>query len=225
MDIETKKAQLVDLLSKAVEQNSKVTFSTSLSLEDMLLTDVINQHNLPISLFTIDTGRLPPQTYDLMHLLKEQYHIPLAIYFPDACDLENFVNNHGCNAFYQSIDYRKLCCSIRKIGPLKRALSGNDLWITGLRSGQSITRSQMEIFEYDEQFKIHKCNPLLNWSQAEVWSYIKNHHVPYNILHDQGFPSIGCAPCTRRVEAYEDERAGRWWWENPMNRECGLHKA
>lgn len=214
---------LTNLLKDISSKYRSVTFSSSFSAEDMVITDVINQCQLPISIFTIDTGRLPKETYDLMHLIKSEYRIPFAIYSPDASDLETFVNSHGCNAFYQSVDYRKLCCKIRKIGPIKRALQNNDLWLTGLRKEQSVTRQNAEEFEFDQQFNIEKCNPLLNWTSKEVWSYIRANDVPYNVLHDHGYPSVGCEPCTRKIEATEDERAGRWWWEKPESKECGLH--
>ncbi|MDX1811880.1 MAG: phosphoadenylyl-sulfate reductase [Gammaproteobacteria bacterium] len=225
MDIIYKVTALEELLKKLVSHHSGITFSSSLSAEDMLILDVIEKHNLPISVFTLDTGRLPKETYELLQLVQASYKTPMRIYVPESLDLENYVNQFGCNAFYESVDYRKLCCKVRKIGPLRRALKGNNLWITGLRREQSVTRQHMELIEYDEQFNIQKCNPLMGWSVGEVWQYIRLHDVPYNALHDKGYPSIGCAPCTRPVEVFEDERAGRWWWENPETKECGLHIA
>lgn len=224
VSVENKLVRLLQTLNDCVDQYSELTFSSSLSAEDMIITDVINRNQLPITIFTIDTGRLPKETYELLQLLKVHYQTPIVSYVPDSHDLENYLNEHGCNAFYQSIDYRKLCCSIRKIGPLKRALKGNNMWVTGLRREQSITRQDAEIISYDPQFQITKCNPLFDWSQKEVWSYIKTYDVPYNALHDRGFPSIGCAPCTRKIEEHEEERAGRWWWESPESKECGLHQ-
>lgn len=225
MEFTDKLNELNNVMRNLKHKYSHATFSTSLGVEDMVITDVIKRHDLPVSIFTLDTGRLPPETYDLMHKVKNHYQMDLTIYFPEASDLERFVNSHGINAFYQSIDYRKICCKIRKIGPLQRALHGKDLWVTGLRKEQSVTRTGVQEFEFDQQFNIHKCNPLLAWSMDDIWAYVKKFDVPYNTLHDQGYPSIGCAPCTRAIEPGEDERAGRWWWEDKDSKECGLHKV
>jgi len=218
-----REAELVKTLKDASEQFRSPCFSSSLSIEDMVITDIIARHELPVEVFSIDTGRLPDETYQLMQVIREQYVIPFSIYAPSSSDLEVFVNANGPNAFYQSINYRKLCCQIRKVVPLKRALENKDLWVTGLRKQQSVTRTELPLFEWDELFGIKKCNPLLDWSLDEVWEYISLYNVPYNALHDKGFPSIGCAPCTRAVEKGEDLRAGRWWWESPDSKECGLH--
>ncbi len=219
-----KQNELVGLMKNLSQDYSHMVLSSSLSVEDMVLTDVVHRFQLPIEVFSIDTGRLPAETYALMHKVQHQYALNFKIYFPDATEVESFVNQNGSNAFYDSIDFRKTCCNIRKVSPLKRALSGKDLWLTGLRREQSVTRQDMEVFEFSEQFNVKKCNPLLDWSVEDIWAYIKEYDVPYNELHDKGFPSIGCAPCTRAIQPGEDERAGRWWWEDKESRECGLHK-
>ncbi|HEX7899440.1 MAG TPA: phosphoadenylyl-sulfate reductase [Planctomycetota bacterium] len=174
--------------------------------------------------FTLDTGRLNPETYELIDAVREKYKIAVDIMFPDTADVEAMVREKGMNLFYQSIDHRKLCCGVRKVEPLNRALQGLDGWITGLRKSQSITRGRLSKVEIDPQHdKIAKVNPLCDWSTAQVFEYMKANDVPKNKLHDLGYPSIGCAPCTRAVKPGEDERAGRWWWENPDSKECGLH--
>jgi len=177
-----------------------------------------------MKIFTLDTGRLFQETYDLLDITRRKYNLPIEISFPDAMDVEEMVNTRGINLFYDSIENRKLCCFIRKTEPLARALQGMDAWICGLRRDQSVTRQQVKIVEWDSIQKKIKVNPLANWSQEEVWRYIHDHKIPYNTLHDKGFPSIGCLPCTRAVLPGEDIRAGRWWWESPENRECGLHQ-
>ena len=214
---------LESVLEELTSEYKNIVFSTSLSIEDMVLTDLIERKKLPISVFTLDTGRLHKETYALMQTVKEQFKIKFEVFYPEAKDLESFVNSNGCNAFYQSTDYRKLCCNIRKVGPLRRALSGNDLWITGLRRSQSVTRTGLALMDYDKQFGIMKSNPLIDWTTDDVWSYIRANDVPYSALYDQGFQSIGCAPCTRQVLPGEEERAVRWWWEEPTTKECGLH--
>ena len=198
--------------------------SSSLAAEDQVLTDIILKKDKEAKIFTLDTGRLHPQTYDVMDATNLKYNIKLDVYFPNVDDVQNLYKTQGVNGQYESIEKRKTCCGIRKIEPLKRALKGLDIWFTGLRAAQSITRTQMKLIEWDEGFNLIKVNPLILWSEDDVWNYIKEHNVPYNKLHDQGFPSIGCAPCTRAVQDGEDIRAGRWWWENPEHKECGLHR-
>jgi phosphoadenosine phosphosulfate reductase len=174
--------------------------------------------------FTLDTGRLHSETYKVLDATNLKYGVKIEVFFPKFEDVENLYKTQGVNGHFESIDKRKNCCNIRKIEPLKRALKSVDIWITGLRASQSITRETMPIVEWDENFKVIKLNPLINWSEDDVWNYIKENKVPYNKLHDNGFPSIGCEPCTRAIKDGEDIRAGRWWWENPEHKECGLHK-
>ncbi len=200
-----------------------VAFSSSLGAEDQVLTHMIATGNRPIRIFTLDTGRLFPETYELIDITRDKYGIPIEVCFPDAAAVRQMVNEKGVNLFYKSIENRKLCCHIRKIEPLKSALQGMKVWISGVRRDQSVTRSHVKLAEWDEELSILKVNPLLEWTQEEVWSYIRAHKVPYNTLHDHGYPSIGCLPCTRAIFPGEDIRAGRWWWENPDSRECGLH--
>lgn len=202
----------------------KVALSSSLAAEDQALSDIILKHNKEAKIFTLDTGRLHTETYDVMDATNLKYNIKIDVYFPDAQKVQELYSIQGVNGHYESIEKRKNCCGIRKIEPLKRALNGLDIWFTGLRAAQSVTRTDMPVIEWDENFQVIKVNPLINWSESDVWDYIKENKVPYNKLHDQGFPSIGCAPCTRAVKDGEDIRAGRWWWENPEHKECGLHK-
>ena len=223
--MKTKVKKLEQDLLKISTEYEKVSFSSSLSADDMVLSHIIAEKELPIKVFTLDTGRLHEETYQLMQQVQEKYNNQLKVYFPDAAKLESFVNVKGMNAFYESIDFRKSCCSIRKVEPLKRALANQDVWITGLRKQQSITRETIEPLSWDEGFNLYKYNPLLDWSSEDVWQFIKENDVPYNKLHDKGFPSIGCSPCTRAVSEGENERAGRWWWESPETKECGLHVA
>ena len=223
--MKTKVRKLEQDLLKISTEYEKVSFSSSLSADDMVLSHIIAEKDLPIEVFTLDTGRLHEETYHLMQQVQEKYNNQLKVYFPDAAKLESFVNVKGMNAFYESINFRKSCCSIRKVEPLKRALANQDVWITGLRKQQSITREAIEPLSWDEGFNLYKYNPLLDWSSEDVWQFIKENDVPYNKLHDKGFPSIGCSPCTRAVSEGENERAGRWWWESPETKECGLHVA
>ena len=215
--------QVVAVLQQAVRDFSPVCFANSLGAEDMVLTDLIAGHHLDIEMFSLDTGRLPQATYDLMQEVHQRYGIPLKIYFPDSAAVEKYVAQNGVNAFYDSVELRKRCCYIRKVEPLKRALAGKRAWITGLRRDQAVTRGSLEVSSFDTDFGLQKFNPLLDWSNKDVWAYIRQHNVPYNKLHDQFYPSLGCAPCTRSITPGEDIRAGRWWWENPEDKECGLH--
>ena len=204
----------------------ELCFANSFGAEDMVLTDLIlgsADAPLPIEIFSLDTGRLPAETYTLIGAVEQRYRTRLKLYFPEAGAVEHFVRTHGINAFRDSVDLRKACCQVRKLAPLRRALAGKKAWITGLRAAQSVTRSGLPLREFDEGNGLYKLTPLSDWSETEVWAYIRLHDVPYNALHDQFYPSIGCAPCTRAISVGEEVRAGRWWWENPETRECGLH--
>ena len=212
-------------LEKAVAEYSPVTFANSFGSEDMVLTDLIAKHAPDIEIFSLDTGRLPAETYDLMQKVKERYDIEVKTYFPDYRSVEAYIRDHGPNAFYESVELRKRCCFIRKVEPLKRALAGKKAWLTGLRREQAPTREQLPFSERDGDHGLQKFNPLADWTLDNVWNYIRQFNVPYNALHDKHYPSIGCAPCTRAIAAGEDIRAGRWWWENPETKECGLHPA
>jgi phosphoadenosine phosphosulfate reductase len=221
--VATKTLAVQAVLADIAAHWSSAAFANSLGAEDMVLTDLIVKAKLPIEIFSLDTGRLPLETYDLMEALRKHYGLKLKIYFPQAEEVESFVRNHGINGFYDSVTLRKACCYARKVEPLKRALAGKRAWITGLRAQQAATRTGLPIREYDEGNGLEKFNPLTDWSEKEIWTYIKQNGVPYNALHDKFYPSIGCAPCTRAISPGEDVRAGRWWWENPETKECGLH--
>lgn len=207
----------------ANEFKDKVVFSTSFGQEDQVITALISQNDLPITIFTLDTGRLFQETYDVFHKTLKKYQIDIKTYFPDTTAVEKLLNTKGPNSFYESVENRKECCFIRKVAPLTKALKGNSVWITGLRAEQSENRNDLNVFEYDEKFDIIKFNPLLRWTLKEVEDYLEKNNVPQNTLHKQGFVSIGCAPCTRAITADEDIRAGRWWWES-SHKECGLHQ-
>lgn len=201
----------------------KIVFSSSLGQEDQVITDAIFKNKLPVTIITIDTGRLFNETFELLDKTEARYRNKIQVYFPDADDVEEFVSVKGINSFYESVDNRKTCCHIRKVKPLSRALQGAGVWITGLRAEQSLNRMQMPMIEWLDEKQLYKFNPLINWSYDEVLDYLKEFSVPYNTLHDKGFISIGCAPCTRAIEPGEDPRAGRWWWEESVKKECGLH--
>ena len=206
------------------EFTSKITFATSLGEEDQVITDMIAKTASGIEVFTLDTGRLFAETYELMAKNQKKYsRLNFKIYYPDTKHVEEMVRTKGINLFYESVENRKLCCHVRKVEPLQRALSGQDAWIVGLRRDQAVTRAELQAVEWDEANKKIKFNPLYNWSLDQVRDYIKKNHVDINPLHAQGFVSIGCAPCTRAIKPGEDIRAGRWWWENPESKECGLH--
>ena len=202
----------------------RIALSSSLSIEDQVLTDIIVKENPSSRIFTLDTGRLCPETYQLIDRTNLTYNIKIEVFFPDYREVQRMVREEGINLFYQSIESRHRCCQIRKLEPLHRAKQGLDAWICGLRRQQSITRKDMQLVEWDDIHQLIKVNPLINWDEDEVWAYIRKHHVPYNKLQDQNYPSIGCEPCTRAVKPGEDIRAGRWWWESPDHRECGLHQ-
>lgn len=214
----------VEILSAVIgEFGTALCFSSSLGAEDQVITAMLAGLDKTIRVFTLDTGRMFPESYELLHRTVNRYGMDFKVYFPDAAKVEEMVNSKGINLFYESVENRKTCCHIRKIEPLQRALKGYDAWITGLRRQQSVTRNDMKIVEWDAVNNLIKINPLIEWTETEVWDFIRQNNVPYNSLHDKGFPSIGCQPCTRAIEAGEDVRAGRWWWELPESKECGLH--
>ncbi|NIG53646.1 phosphoadenylyl-sulfate reductase [Chitinophaga sp. Cy-1792] len=199
-----------------------VAFSTSFGQEDQVIADIIWRNNLPVRVFTLDTGRLFQETYDLIDLTMARYKQPIDVYFPETAAVEQLLKAKGPNSFYESVDNRKECCGIRKVVPLNRALQGVKVWITGLRAEQSDNRHDMKALEWDENKQLYKYNPLIHWTFDEMIDHLKTHNIPYNKLHDKGFISIGCAPCTRAIEPGEHPRAGRWWWEI-SHKECGLH--
>ncbi len=201
----------------------QMVFTSSLGAEDQAVTDVLCKIDKGVNIATLDTGRLFPETYKLIDETNAFYGIKMDVYFPDQKDVEEMVRERGINLFYNSIEDRKRCCRIRKIDSLERALEGMDVWITGLRREQSVTRTGLQAVEYDEAHDLIKVNPLIDWTEEGLWEYIRENKIPYNKLHDNDFPSIGCEPCTRQVKKGEDVRAGRWWWENPEQKECGLH--
>jgi phosphoadenosine phosphosulfate reductase len=210
-------------LKRIADEFSPAVFASSLAAEDMVLTDLILRAKLPISIFSLETGRLHKETLGMLDRIKETYDYEVKLFKPEPAAVEAYVQQHGLNAFYDSVDLRKECCRIRKVEPLKRALAGNKAWVTGQRRAQSTTRASLEVQENDEGHGMVKFNPLADWSEEDVWNYIRSNNVPYNPLHDKGYPSIGCEPCTRAIQPGEDVRAGRWWWENPESKECGLH--
>lgn len=203
----------------------QVVFSTSLGYEDQVISHLIFANRIPVKVFTLDTGRLFNETYSVLNSTLGRYQMPITVMYPQTESVERLVTEKGPMSFYESIDNRKECCYIRKVEPLKRALNGNRVWITGIRAGQSENRHDMPQVEWDEANGIIKFHPILNWSLDEVRDYIRQHNIPYNPLHDRGFVSIGCAPCTRAIREGEDFRAGRWWWENNDQKECGLHHS
>jgi phosphoadenosine phosphosulfate reductase len=213
------------LLMRIADEQQPVALASSLSAEDMVLTDLIARHELEISIFTLDTGRLHGDTLALLERVRERYGIEIRVFSPSREAVADYVARSGRDAFYDGVELRRRCCEIRKVEPLGRALAGKGAWITGLRRGQSVSRSEISFQEWDEKHHMKKFNPLLDWSEAEVWTYLRAFGVPYNPLYDQGYRSIGCAPCTRPVVAGEDARAGRWWWETQGAAECGLHFA
>jgi phosphoadenosine phosphosulfate reductase len=223
MDLAEKTSELISYLKKIEATQSPATFACSFGAEDMVLLDAIARHAKTIEVFTLDTGRLPEETQTLLEAARDKYPVSIRTYFPDAAEVEAWVQQNGPNAFYKSIAQRKQCCEIRKIAPLRRALAGKKSWITGLRREQSQARQTLELEAWDGANGLTKINPLVNWTNGQIWAYIKKHEVPYNALHDRGYPSIGCAPCTRAVQPGEDIRSGRWWWES-SSRECGLHQ-
>ncbi|NTW83988.1 MAG: phosphoadenylyl-sulfate reductase [Chlorobiaceae bacterium] len=204
--------------------SGSIAFASSFGAEDQVITDMIQSEGLKIPVFTLDTGRLPEETYELMAKTAKHYRIGIDVLFPEREDVEAMVSEHGPNLFYDSIDKRRECCRVRKVEPLRRKLSTLKAWVCGLRREQSVTRTGVSAIEWDDAFGLYKINPLVDVGETWVWEYIRTNGVPYNPLHDQGYPSIGCAPCTRAIMPGEDIRAGRWWWEQAVHRECGLHR-
>ncbi|MDR1458864.1 MAG: phosphoadenylyl-sulfate reductase [Bacteroidales bacterium] len=204
--------------------NDNMALSSSLGPEDQVLTDMILKISKKARIFTLDTGRLFPETYQLIDKTNLKYDIKMEVLFPDYAQVEKMVHQEGINLFYESMEKRKRCCSVRKIEPLRRVFQTLQAWVCGLRTQQSITRNNLKLIEWDSANGLIKINPLIHWTDEQVWNYVKTNGVPYSKLHDKGFPSIGCEPCTRAIEAGEDIRAGRWWWESPEHKECGLHK-
>lgn len=210
-------------LARIARDFAPAVFASSLAAEDMVLTDMILRAKLPIGVFTLETGRLHKETLGMVDRIRETYDHEIKLYKPEQSAVDAYVQQNGMNAFYDSVEMRKECCRIRKVEPLNRALAGNKAWVTGQRRAQSTTRAELAVQENDEAHGMTKFNPLADWSEEDVWNYIRSNNVPYNPLHDKGFPSIGCEPCTRAIQPGEDVRAGRWWWENPESKECGLH--
>lgn len=222
---ELKDANPQEIIKNVVDRfNQKIALSSSMGAEDQVLTDMLLKIEPNARIFTLDTGRLFAETYDLIDRTSRKYKKKIEVLFPDYKRVEAMVNTKGINLFYESIQNRKECCHIRKIEPLQRAFAGLDAWICGLRASQAVTRKDIDVIEWDANNKLVKVNPLARWTEEQVWEYIHANRVPYNVLHEKGFPSIGCQPCTRVVAKGEDVRAGRWWWENPDTKECGLHK-
>jgi len=213
--------QIIRLAHK--EFGNRLVFASSLGEEDQVITDLIAKITDEIEIFTLDTGRLFQETYELLEKTQKKYSVPFKVYFPDNEDVEDMVRNHGINLFYESVANRKLCCGIRKVQPLKRALANADAWMSGLRRAQAVTRTQLKTFEWDEANQKIKVSPLADWNLDKVHDYIKKNNIDVNPLHKKGFISIGCASCTRAVKDGEDIRAGRWWWESPEKKECGIH--
>ena len=223
MELIAKTRELISYLQQIESSQSPITFACSFGAEDMVLLDGIANHARKIEVFTLDTGRLPEETHALFETVRDKYPIAIRTYFPDAPTVQAWIEQNGPNAFYKSVAQRQQCCHIRKVEPLQRALAGKKSWVTGLRREQSAARHTLEREARDNGNGLIKINPLLEWTNDDVWDYIKINGVPYNALHDRGYPSIGCAPCTRAVQPGEDIRAGRWWWESSA-KECGLHK-
>lgn len=209
----------------AAEYETDIVLASSFGAEDVVLIDMIQREQLPIPVITLDTGRLHEETYDAMERIRQRYGVSVRSYFPESDAVERLERESGFYSFRESLEARKACCGIRKVAPLMRALAGLAAWVTGLRRDQAVTRGDTPAVEWDAANGLVKVNPLVAWTEADVWAYIRTHDVPYNVLHDQGFPSIGCAPCTRAIRPGEDLRAGRWWWELPEYKECGLHAA
>lgn len=210
-------------LERIASEFTPAVFASSLAAEDMVLTDLILRAKLPIRIFTLETGRLHKETLGMLDRVREVYGYEIEPYRPDPAAVDAYVQQNGLNAFYDSVEMRKECCRIRKVDPLNRALAGQRAWITGQRRAQSATRTELNVQEDDAAHGMAKFNPLADWAEEDVWHYIRSKDVPYNPLHDRGYPSIGCEPCTRAIQPGEDVRAGRWWWENPESKECGLH--
>jgi phosphoadenosine phosphosulfate reductase len=212
----------IALLKDAVRQFGRVVYSSSLGAESAVLTDLIFGFVPQIDIFTVDTGRLPESSLDVLARIERRYQRRIRVYYPENRAVQRWVGEHGINGFYNGLEQRQGCCAIRKLEPFKRAVAGYGAWVTGVRAEQSEARAGVASIEWDERYRMQKVSPLLAWTEAEIWGYIREHKLPYNPLHDAGYPSIGCAPCTRAIEPGEDHRAGRWWWEDAATRECGL---
>jgi phosphoadenosine phosphosulfate reductase len=225
-ELDTALAQKVrntaQFLQGALLDYGRVVYATSLGSESLVLTDLIFQHAPQIDIFTVDTGRLPEATLELLERIERHYGRRIRVVYPESQAIQNYVADHGVNGFYRGLAERQACCSVRKLEPFKRAIAGYGAWVTGVRQEQSSSRALALASEYDARFRIQKLSPLLLWTRDEVWTYIRARRLPYNPMHDVGYPSIGCAPCTRAIEPGQDSRAGRWWWESPESRECGL---
>ena len=211
------------VIGRAIEEHGSIVFANSLGAEDIVLTDILATEFPAVVQFMLDTGRLHEETYRLQQKVEEHYNFKLEVYYPNTEAVQTYVRSNGINAFYHSVELRKGCCGVRKVEPLRRALKDRKAWITGLRRQQAVTRTDLPIQEWDDGNGLWKLNPLADWSEKDVWTFIKTVGAPYNELHDRFFPSIGCSPCTRAITVGEDVRAGRWWWELPQFKECGLH--
>ena len=222
MDQQQGIAAATGLLKSAVCDYGRVVYATSLGSESAVLADLIFTQAPQIDIFTVDTGRLPEATLELLERIEKRYQRRIRVVFPEAQRVQNYVGDHGINGFYKGLAERQACCHIRKVEPFQRAIVGYSAWVTGVRHEQSPERAMAKPLEFDERYRVQKVNPLLSWTQKDIWAYIHSRNLPYNALHDQGYPSIGCSPCTRAVEPGQDERSGRWWWESPESRECGL---
>lgn len=225
MTLDEKTTAAEALLEIAAREYAPAVFASSFGAEDMVLTDLIAQRQPSIRIFTLDTGRLPEETHQLMDRAAQRYGIEFNVFYPDAGALEAFHRQHGADPFLRSVELRKACCALRKVKPLRRALAGKRAWITGLRREQAASRQQLSTISDDADYGLKKFNPLVDWTAKDVWEYLRRFDVPYNELHDRGYPSIGCAPCTRAITVGEDPRAGRWWWEQESGKECGLHEG
>jgi phosphoadenosine phosphosulfate reductase len=223
LELERKALEVRRVLAGALERHGRLVYANSLGAEAIVLTDIIWTHLPQIDVFSIDTGRLYEETYELLERLQRRYRRRMRVVYPDAEALERLVALQGVNGFYHSLEARLECCRIRKVEPFQRAIAGFPAWITGVRREQSSSRAHGEVMEWDTEHGLYKISPLLEWSEAHIWQYIRTHQLPYNPLHDRQFPSIGCSPCTRAIQPGESRRAGRWWWEQPESRECGLH--
>ena len=218
------KTEIEGLAFLAEQFPNEIVFSTSFGLEDQAVTHLILANQIPISIFTLDTGRLFNETYSVWESTDERYNTHILPYYPKTTDIEEYVHKNGPLSFYRSVELRKECCHIRKVEPLGRALKGKKVWVTGLRADQSTARKDLPILEWDDTYQLFKYNPILHWTFEDTKAFIKAHNIPYNVWHDKGFVSIGCAPCTRAIKEGEDFRAGRWWWESNSKKECGLHE-
>ena len=223
LELESKAAAIRELLAASVSRFGRMVYANSLGAEAMVLTDIICTDVPEIEIVSIDTGRLHEETHELLEKLQRRYRNRIRVIHPDGAELTELVAQRGINGFFHSPEARSACCHVRKVVPFQRFVAGYSAWVTGVRREQSKARALAAPIEWDAQHGLHKVSPLLDWTDAEVWSYIRTRKLPYNTLHDRQYPSIGCAPCTRAVQPGEDSRAGRWWWENPEARECGLH--